>query len=509
MWHNLARFPNNFVWLSVSTIAARLARLRAGGAVTRWQVLGVAVICLAAFNLTYRLSAERVTEWDESLYAVTAFEILQSHDWVATTSHGVLDYSNSKPPLNAWLIALSTQTFGVGLISLRLASILAAWLTVVVLLVWACRRFGTAAGIWSALVLATCFGFLHVHSGRSANPDALLTLLLFLIVIVLEAAGARPWRRVWLGPLIAGVFMLKGMAILLPIVLVAFMEWRWSFSWRQRWLPLAAAGMIAVLLIGPWAVARWQVDRTAFFERIVFQDLVALSTTPLDDQRGAPWFYLNILQKHHYAWIAAVLIAMILFPPAPFERAARRLMFWKSADDRIAVVGAWAVIALVIPTLMQTKLPWYLNPFYPMFALGTGCALAYAFTRAHENTRRWRVLVVVVVIAAATAEAKLIYYSYVWRNLDSSAQAVLLMEADRLRGARVFRGGWDGADAFVLEFMIRGERAYTADVDDFVLRGSPNDYLVAEQDLAHKKLERVSRCGRYGLFRKRHTERQR
>ena len=52
------------------------------------RFLAAAVLSLASFNLTFRLGQERLTEWDEGLYAKTAFEILQSHDWIATTSEG-------------------------------------------------------------------------------------------------------------------------------------------------------------------------------------------------------------------------------------------------------------------------------------------------------------------------------------------------------------------------------------------------------------------------------------
>jgi hypothetical protein len=41
------------------------------------RFLTVAVLALACFNLTYRLGRERLTEWDEGLYAETAFEMLQ------------------------------------------------------------------------------------------------------------------------------------------------------------------------------------------------------------------------------------------------------------------------------------------------------------------------------------------------------------------------------------------------------------------------------------------------
>ncbi len=44
-----------------------------------------------------------------------------------------IDYYNSKPPLNVWLIALAFKLFGANLVSLRLVSVVSAWLTVAVL----------------------------------------------------------------------------------------------------------------------------------------------------------------------------------------------------------------------------------------------------------------------------------------------------------------------------------------------------------------------------------------
>ena len=115
-------------------------------------VLAAAVLVLAVFNLTFRLGSEGLTEWDESLYVTTALEIVDSHDWVGTTFRGTLDYSNSKPPLNVWLVALSTRAFGVSLVALRLPSTIAALLTVLVLLLWTWHRFNPVTGVLSALV---------------------------------------------------------------------------------------------------------------------------------------------------------------------------------------------------------------------------------------------------------------------------------------------------------------------------------------------------------------------
>ena len=69
-----------------------------------------------------------VQVWDESLFAISASEMVDSGDWIGQTFLGALDYYNSKPPLHVWLVALSFTAFGPGLVSLRLPAMIAAWL---------------------------------------------------------------------------------------------------------------------------------------------------------------------------------------------------------------------------------------------------------------------------------------------------------------------------------------------------------------------------------------------
>src|SRR5689334_24985753 len=113
--------------------------------------------------------------------------MVKSGQWIGTTYGGVLDYYNTKPPLNIWLIALAFKTFGVNLIALRLASVVSAWLTVLVLLLWLRRMANGTVAVFASTALATSFGFLYAHSGRSGNPDALFALLVLLTVVTLWA----------------------------------------------------------------------------------------------------------------------------------------------------------------------------------------------------------------------------------------------------------------------------------------------------------------------------------
>lgn len=457
------------------------------------------VLALAAFNLFFRLDREFLTEWDSSLYATSAAEMVASDRWIATTSNGTLDYYNSKPPLNVWLIALAIKVFGPSLVALRLPAAASAWLTVAIVLLWGWRRIGPAVGVVSAFVLATSFGFIYVHSGRAAEPDAPMTLLLLLVVIILDAGTQRPWLRAWLGPILAAVFMLKGTAAAMPLLLIVLIEVSRPVTLHHRWWPLGVAAAGALLPIGLWATARWQVDGSRFFDQMFFQDFVRRVASPLEGHDGTPFFYLDELQKNHYDWLLAAAAAAVLVPGAVWRE-------WLDAIRRrsepVFVMLAWSAITLIIPTLMATKLPWYLNPIYPVFAVGCGFLIVRALSLPTVSQSQRRLALVVIVAAAAVAQGKLVWYSYHMRALEQTAQAILLAERASLAGERVFRERWDHADTFVARTIVGAEPAHASGIGHFLRVSRPGDYLVAAPGLESLELRRVGAVGAYALYRR-------
>ena len=458
------------------------------------------ILTLAAFNLFFRLDREIVVEWDESLYAISAAETAARGNWIATTFRGEVDYYNTKPPLNIWLIAASFKAFGVSFLSLRLPSSIAAWLTILTLLVWARRSFGEPAALLAGVVLSTTFGFIYVHSGRNANTDALFTLLVLWIVVTLWSSYDRPWRLVWLGPLIAAVFLLRGPAVLMPIVMILAVEALGGAGLRKRLPPLLTAAVLAAVPVSAWVAARWQFDRWQFLERMFQYDLVARSARPLEGHTGTPLYYLNVLQKDQYDWLLAGCAAVILFPPS-----VRRLRDFLTGSPRrrylTGIAGAWIIVTLLIPTLMRTKLAWYLNPFFPIFALAVAGALACGLSQADaSHRRRQRVLAALLVVAFATAETKLLFYSYSMRHLRSSAQGLLLEEKQRLAGRRVFREHWPRPGLFVIDHIVGAEPMQARDEADFLKNAAKGDYIVLSiRQAEYSQLPCIRSNRRYAL----------
>ena len=459
---------------------------------------------LAAFNLVFRLSNEVVTEWDESLYAINAWEMLKSGHWITTTFGGALDYYNTKPPLNVWLIALSFKAFGVSLVSLRITSVVSAWLTVAVLQRWLRQTAGAGAAILASLILATCFPFLYTHAGRSANTDALFALLILLAVVTSWAGQTRPWRLVWLGPILGATFLLKGMGVLMPIAIVGAVElWHLLRRHQRRWTPLVLAIVLAGVPIASWIWARWQIDRWTFLDRLFNYDFVQGTTTALEGHEGAPWFYLRLLVGTGYAWLAAGVAACVLCP-VPWRRSIKSLMFWRSHTARRMLLGLWAALTLLIPTVMRTKLPWYLNPFYPVFAAGVGWVIARAIASSETMAVPWRrwVLIGSLAIALAASEGHLVWYSYHNRDLGLSVQGTLLRMRDQLTGRRVFRDTWANGDIFVGRAFVDAETREVDSLQSFLRESQPGDYFFSRTALTRSDMDLAIADDHHWIYRR-------
>jgi 4-amino-4-deoxy-L-arabinose transferase-like glycosyltransferase len=259
---------------------------------------------------------------------------------------------------------------------------------------------------------------------------------------------------VWLGPLAAVAFLLKGMAVLLPLSIVAGGLALWRMP-RRVITPLATAIVLFALPTGAWAFARWRFDRWRFFDGLFNYDFVALVSRPLEGHGHGWLFYLNILQKDHYDWLVTAVVLLLVLGLARRDQHPLRIPGTRELRLLLAV---WGCATLVIPTLMATKVAWYLNPFYPLFAIVVSAIVATAIDAFQQPTQRREriVIVTMVLLAFGVAESKLGWYSFKQRDLDGSMQGFFLESPEMVEGRRVLLEQWDPADHFVLTHITHG-----------------------------------------------------
>jgi hypothetical protein len=249
---------------------------------------------------------------------------------------------------------------------------------------------------------------------------------------------------------------------------------------------------LAVIPVVFWAAARWQVDGPLFFAALIRNDLIGVTTEVLDNHAGGWFFYLRVLLKYQYDWIAAGLISFGLL---------RR--YQPPSTDLRSVMIPWGLVAIGIPTAMATKTTWYLAPFYPCAAIVLALAIAPSCEWRPTGSRRRQIAAfAVVIVALITAESRLVWRSVHHRDISRSVQGAVLAHADAIQHRRVFKTHWNHADRFVVERMAGGVTVVSDTLDDAIASSARGDFVVWHNEVEHPELELVGHSRRQFLYRR-------
>jgi 4-amino-4-deoxy-L-arabinose transferase-like glycosyltransferase len=296
---------------------------------------------------------------DEGRYAEIAREMLLLKDWLIP--HLNLVPYLEKPPLVYWLTSLSFAAFGLNEWAARLPSALSA-LAGVYLAFWLGRiLWGERQGFWSAMVLATCGGY--VILARLLTLDMVFTFFLNLGIALGYLALSRQRPRLWLWAYLALALavLVKGpVALVLAGLiwgLVAFLKGRQAAYAMIR--PVSWVLLAVVVL--PWFVyVAWRIPEFSRFflvEQHVTRFLSGVSF------HAEPWWYFGpVLLGLVLPWTGLV----------PWALARRTSM---DAGDRLFLM-IWAGVVLVFFSVSQGKLATYILPALLPLALLLGEGLA-------------------------------------------------------------------------------------------------------------------------------------
>ena len=306
---------------------------------------------LACVALGWNLNGYRLLDPDEGRNAEVAREMAQSNDYVVPHLDG-LPYLDK--PIVYFAAAAGVMEFvGFTETAARLPAYLATLATVALLVSFARRRWGDDAGWLAGLAYATMV--LPLAYARTAIFDSTLTLC--TTAAILWFAEERPvaaWAALAVGALTKGPIALAiPLFTLVPHALVTGAPVRRLFPWRG----LAAFGAIAL----PWLIA--VSIRHPDFPGYVFVRETLQRVATRSFRRTAPfWFYLPIVPVAAFPWIVPAL-----------ARVRHWRATWSLRRDPAAreplLFAAWVLVPLAFLTLNQSKLPQYVLPLMPAFAL--------------------------------------------------------------------------------------------------------------------------------------------
>lgn len=317
---------------------------------------------------------------DEGRYATLSLNILLSGDWVTPRLNGLLYFE--KPVLQYCLGAISFILFGFNEFAARLWPAVAGWATVLLIGLTGRALWGSRAGHFSAMILASCVWFFA--NSHFVNLDTGLTFFLtgaLCAFLLAQRAGlsANQCRRYmhlcWAAMALATLS--KGLiGVLIPaavLVLYSFLLRQWAL-WGK--VALFSGAVIYLLLTAPWfiAVSLKNPDFAHFF--FVHEHFQRFLTT--QHRRPGPiWFFIPCLLLGFMPWLSLL--------PGVMTQAIRSVVVKTSERQEVAILLIWVLFVFVFFSLSGSKLPSYILPLFPALALLAGRYMAHTTLDEFKN----------------------------------------------------------------------------------------------------------------------------
>lgn len=323
----------------------------------------VIILIISTIVIFYNLGQNPINDWDEARYAVNALEILKNRDFIVLHYGHSPDLWNVRPPLGAWLIAISFKIFGYTEFALRFWSALWAVLTIGLIYLFGTVFVNQKVGFFSSLILLSSSQYIGYHSARTGDYDSPITffivLVSFLFLLSLKTEQKK-YFYISAIPLALG-FLYKGVVGFIPLVLIGLFL---LFSGKIKKFSLKDYfffGDVFLVLTLPWITARYLAGKE-FFIQMLRGDIYMRATQAIEGHTGGVnYYFLRITEGFnpwHFLLLPALLVVIYLVI--------------KKRSDFYLYLLIWFFTIFLGMTMVQTKLSWYIVPLYPAMALIIG-----------------------------------------------------------------------------------------------------------------------------------------
>jgi hypothetical protein len=292
------------------------------------------------------------------MYVNSAMRFASDGEWLTPKLMGRLFLF--KAPLLEWLSALSIRSFGLGLITVRLPSLIAGALAVVLVFFWtARRRTWVLAGVAALLLM---FDPIWRLFSRLAMTDVLAATLAFaaMFVVATDPMLARRRSRILFGAL-------AGLAVLAKSVVGALPFGALVLYWivvRPRAARLAECAVAAVVVAAPWHLYQLVAHPQWFWTEYVRFQLLAVGVTDASGVIGVPLFYLRRMLV-----LDPVLSLLSLIAAYGVVRT------WRERDPVRVAALSWAVMVILALAVFRGRSVSYLPLLIPALCVSVGLFL--------------------------------------------------------------------------------------------------------------------------------------
>lgn len=320
-----------------------------------------ALLVLTYLVVFVKLGAPHMRLWDESSFAVNAYEMMHNGKYFSAYMNGLPDLWNTKPPLMLWIQILFIKILGFNELAVRLPSAIAAAVSILALFLFMARRFSLLWAWMSSLILVTSFGFITFHTARGADADALLScFLLFANIYFFRWLQEEKGRHL----LLFFVFLTLAFATKSFAALLFGPAWGIILLQQKKFISCLfnrhfLAGLAVFVLTGAGLFVLRELDTPGFLRVVLFKDAGQLFRE-IEHHREPFLFYVdNFLLTRYTFWFVLLTIGLFM-----------NLVARSGPEKSLLTVFSLLILGyLLVISLATTKLEWHDMPLYPLMAV--------------------------------------------------------------------------------------------------------------------------------------------
>lgn len=371
------------------------------------HILLTVVIILSLFLLFFKISKPEIVRWDEYTNYRVIEDTITSENWLE------LKYNDSetgeffeKPPLWYWIAIGSSKVFGVNNFSVRFPTAVFGLLLILTIIAIGWRNSSLRTGLISGLaVLGTSHLFINTteifstHTLRSADIDALQLFLIMLSILFFleyfknkndknnENEGEIPESRLhffeFFNKYLVIAFLSSSLATLtkgpfglLPIILffgfqgIQVIIGVWKKENVKKLIfdiikQIALAITILLTTVGIWHLFMYIRFGDIFIQEYFYYHVVNRALSSLEGHNGYPLLFIDILFNWKLFVSGVLLLLSIIFVSLRYK-----LKVIENFYLFLSIIGV--ILPLIIISLVQTKIAWYIFYVYPFACIVIG-----------------------------------------------------------------------------------------------------------------------------------------
>ena len=308
---------------------------------------------------------------DEPRFAEAAREMRERADFIVPYFNNQFRFD--KPPLTYWFQVASYRVFGENDFAARFPTAIAAALVAVILLAWGQQLGDEKVGWWAAIIFSLSLQtFIH---GKAAVAD--MWFLSFVTVAhwaAWELFKANTEHRTsniehrtvfwWTFYIsLAFAFLAKGPIGWTPLLTVAIAHRFHRQKHFAAHFKFVRGLLLMLVLICLWGIPALVRTQGEFFRVGIGKHVVERSVATMEGHGASSvWMYLALL-PFYFLTVFASFFPWSIKLPALWKK----LRAQRDGTDQFLLTGAFIIFGIF--TLVQTKLPHYTLPAFPLLAL--------------------------------------------------------------------------------------------------------------------------------------------